>query len=111
MKKLILICLSCCLLATTLEAQVPTSIKDTTDKKSQMRDYLKKTLPQSNFSHKTSTGNIYILPYDNMPCLVPDMNNLAKMPNSIERFPESRMPNAIPRRQLIPKPNNNKKSP
>lgn len=111
MKKRILTCLSCCVLATTVQAQVPSLIKDTTDKKSQLRDYLNKTPPQSIFSHETSIGNIYTLPYDNMPCVVPNITNIAKMPNSIQQLPQAWMPNAIPRRELIPKPKSNKKSP
>jgi hypothetical protein len=60
-------------------------------------------IDQGSYSHSTSKGKVYILPYDNMPCLVPHMNQVAQMPNSLQKQPESRMPNAIPRRQLIPK--------
>ena len=60
-------------------------------------------LLQGTYSHSTSKGKVYILPYDNMPCLVPDMQQVAPMPGSIQKLPESRMPNVIPRQELIPK--------
>lgn len=57
-------------------------------------------LPQATYSHTTSRGKVYNLPIDNMPCLVPDMNQVAPMPGY--KMPEGRMPNAIPRQPLIP---------
>lgn len=65
--------------------------------------FTKTLIDQGSYSHSTSKGKVYILPYDNMPCLVPDMNQVAPMPGSLQKLPESRMPNAVPRRQLIPK--------
>lgn len=60
-------------------------------------------LLQGTYSHSTPRGKVHILPYDNMPCLVPDMNQVAPMPGSVEKVPDSRMPNAIPRQDLIPR--------
>lgn len=58
-------------------------------------------LRQGTFSHRTDRGDIYILPYDNMPCLVPNMRNLAQMPGSSERMvPKDNMPNVTPRYRL-----------
>jgi hypothetical protein len=57
-------------------------------------------LPQAKYSHTTSRGKVYNLPIDNMPCLVPDMDQVAPMPGY--KMPEGRMPNAIPRQPLIP---------
>jgi hypothetical protein len=71
----------------------------------------KKFIEDGQFSHPTSRGKVYILPIDNMPCLVPDMNYIRPMPGSYKKFPESRMPNALPRQKLIPDDNRQKKSP
>jgi hypothetical protein len=61
-------------------------------------------LPKAKYSHTTSKGKVYILPYDNMPCLVPDMKQVRPMPGS--KMPEGNMPNALPRLQVIPKSKN-----
>lgn len=61
------------------------------------------------YSHRTSKGNVYILPQDNMPCLVPDKQNVAAIPNlpSEKYLPNpslpslNNMPNAFGQRQLI----------
>ena len=85
-------------------AQAPSVTLDTVDRKSQLSTAIKnKLLSQGSFSHTTPRGMVYTLPYDNMPCLVPHMNQVVPMPGSIQKVPESRMPNAIPRRELIPK--------
>lgn len=90
-------------------AQMPSNIVDTLDKKSQLSGSIKnKAVSQGSFSHATSRGNIYTLADDNMPCLVPNMNHVVPMPGSIQKVPESRMPNAIPRRQIIPEQKNHK---
>ena len=101
---------SCALLiSNALLAQGPSATFDTTDRRSQAEAWKKNSLiSQGKFSHTTPKGKVYILPYDNMPCLVPDMQKVAQMPGSTQKLPESRMPNAIPRRELIPK---QKKSP
>ena len=65
-------------------------------------------LPQATFSHQTSRGKVYTLPIDNMPCLVPDMQQVSPMPGQ-RYFPEGRMPNAIPRQRIIPEEKENKK--
>ncbi len=95
-----------------LFAQRSLSIIDTLDKR-----FPKVIAPNKNFtedgqfSHTTSRGKIYMLPIDNMPCLVPNMDYIRPMPGSYNKFPESKMPNAIPRRNLIPQGNKQKKSP
>ena len=87
-----------------LIAQMPSTTLDTTDKRSLGPAQMKNTLlSDGKFSHTTSKGKVYILPYDNMPCLVPDMQKVAQLPGSTQKLPESRMPNATPRRDLIPK--------
>ena len=95
-----------CMFITGLSfAQMPSArIVDTTHKK--VRDGLiTSLLVEGRFSHHTSKGKVYILPDDNMPCLVPDMEQTAKMPGSTQPMPENRMPNVIPPRRLIPKEN------
>ena len=56
-------------------------------------------LSESKFSHTTSKGKVHILPYDNMPCLVPNMHKVTPMPGSVQPQPNSKMPNALPRRK------------
>ena len=65
-------------------------------------------LPQSKFSHNTSKGKIYTLPYDHMPCLVPDMDQVARMPQ--HNMPLGKMPNAVPLQPLIPGEEKEKKN-
>lgn len=57
-------------------------------------------LEKARYSHTTSKGKIYIMPYDNMPCLVPDMKG-TRMPGTTP--PLQDMPNATPKQELIPK--------
>lgn len=59
-------------------------------------------LPQAVFSHKTSKGSIYNLPVDNMPCLVPGMDKVSRMPGKYFILPESKMPNVMPKQRIIP---------
>ena len=59
-------------------------------------------IPQAVFSHNTSRGKIYTLPIDNMPCLVPDMNQVSRMPGVMPPA-DNRMPNAIPQQPIIPR--------
>lgn len=59
-------------------------------------------LPQATFSHNTSKGKVYTLPIDNMPCLVPDMKQVSRMPGIYPPV-DSRMPNALPKQQIIPR--------
>ncbi|MBC7827317.1 MAG: hypothetical protein H7122_06205 [Chitinophagaceae bacterium] len=85
-------------------AQIPSVTIDTSDRKGPLRGAVKNSLLSlGRVSHTTSRGTIYSLPYDNMPCLVPHMDQLARMPGSIQRVPENKMPNAMPRREMIPK--------
>ena len=105
MKKLMFV-LGSIFIVAALQAQTPSPTVDTVNKKHQNVMFLNSTLlQQGSFSHSTPKGDVYILPYDNMPCLVPDMKQVAPMPGSIQKVPESRMPNATPRRELIPKRN------
>ncbi len=80
--------------------KMPVSI-DTTGER--FNDLIKQRglLPQASFSHNTSKGKIYILPIDNMPCLVPDMNQVSRMPGAYA-YPEGRMPNLFPKQRVIP---------
>jgi hypothetical protein len=59
-------------------------------------------LPQATFSHNTSKGKVYTLPIDNMPCLVPDMDQVSRMPGQYFT-PDNRMPNVMPKQEIIPK--------
>jgi hypothetical protein len=60
-------------------------------------------LPLATYSHTTSRGKIYTLPVDNMPCLVPDLKQVKRMPEKgIPLLPEKRMPNGVPRQKIIP---------
>jgi hypothetical protein len=51
------------------------------------------------FSHRTSKGAIYILPIDNMPCLVP--YETSKMPGQYN-YKVPKMPNPSPRYRIEP---------
>ena len=90
----------CVIAATNLKAQSPLTTIDTANRSQLMATRL---LEEGKYSHTTSRGKVYTLPYDNMPCLVPRMNDLAPMPGAQQRYPQGKMPNAVPRRQLIPK--------
>ena len=94
------ICLLC--VAKVVSAQPPSVTVDTTYKilPDAKRNSL---LSQGSFSHNTSKGKVYTLPPDNMPCLVPDMQKVVPMPGSYQKAPQNRMPNILPRRELIPK--------
>jgi hypothetical protein len=63
---------------------------------------LRGQLPQATFSHNTARGKVYTLPVDNMPCLVPDMNKVGRMPGQYA-IPEGRMPNVMPKQEIIPR--------
>ena len=81
-------------------------LKDTTDKRiRQLRDNLAKsrlTEMQGRNSHTTSRGTVYILPTDNMPCLVPDPSLTVAMPNFYKHDSTNR--------QRMPNPGLRKKS-
>lgn len=87
-----------------LTAQMPSVALDTSDKKYPFTGTTKNNLLTGGiFSHATARGKVYTLPYDNMPCLVPDMNQVSRMPVLIQKMPDNRMPNATPLREMIPK--------
>ena len=54
-----------------------------------------KTWPKPVYSHDVPIGKVYTMPYDNMPCLVPDRKKLASMPCAMPDV-ISPMPNATP---------------
>ena len=88
--------------ATLLAAAQDTSPTVDTTRKRTPTTFKNNLLEEGKFSHSTSKGKVYILPYDNMPCLVPNTDQVARMPGSIQRAPQNRMPNAMPKRRLIP---------
>jgi hypothetical protein len=59
---------------------------------------------RAKFSHNTPNGSVYDLVYDNMPCLVPELKGTEKMPvrKLKNENPVDRMPNTIPRVNVIP---------
>ena len=64
-------------------------------------------LARATYSHTTSKGKVYTMPYDNMPCLVPDMKQVSEMP--IHEMPQGRIPNIVPKQPLLPRDSNGKK--
>ncbi|MFT3823103.1 MAG: hypothetical protein QM731_04250 [Chitinophagaceae bacterium] len=61
------------------------------------------TLAQAVYSHQTSRGKVYTMQPDNMPCLVPDMKQVASMPD-YQPDPTFRnyIPNPYRSQKLIP---------
>jgi hypothetical protein len=59
-------------------------------------------LSRAKLSHTTDKGKVYIMPIDNMPCLVPDVKRSAPMP-TIRPVPDKRMPNPFRTSPVIPK--------
>lgn len=59
-------------------------------------------LAQARLSHSTDQGKVYLMPIDNMPCLVPNAKKVVPMPG-IRPAPRSRMPNAFPGVPAVPK--------
>lgn len=54
------------------------------------------------FSHSTANGSVYNMAPDNMPCLVPNMNKVERMPiGSSSKKNIDRMPNAIPKNKIV----------
>jgi hypothetical protein len=75
-------------------SSLPTALTDTSELRKQPLLALKNNnlwLSKARFSHTTDKGQVYTMPIDNMPCLVPDMKKAAPMP--IHRMPKQRMPN------------------
>ena len=71
---------------------------DTINSQKKFMDYyrnFKKPGPGPLYSHDAAIGKVYTMPYDNMPCLVPDKNQLAPMPCA-KPTPQGSMPNATP---------------
>lgn len=76
-----------------------------TTKQKELLDQLQ-TLRRQNsasLSHRTSSGRVYQMKPDNMPCLVPNMDQLATMP--VKPMPGSPgvMPNPLKRGETVPK--------
>jgi hypothetical protein len=59
-------------------------------------------LAQARLSHTTDQGKLYLLPIDNMPCLVPDTKKVIPMPG-IRPSLKSRMPNGFRNDPVVPK--------
>lgn len=82
-------------------SSTPKVWKDTSDKKIQkMREELirrRLAEAQGRYSHTTPAGKIYVLPPDNMPCLVPDSTLTIAIPNINPKHPETEppMPNPL----------------
>ena len=55
------------------------------------------------YSHRTAKGKVYMLPYDNMPCLMPDSSYYSRMPVRTLPGYRNRMPNLTPQYRLKPK--------
>ena len=105
--KHLLSCAALLFVAKLLTAQEPHITIDTADKKTLFPGTMNNSfLKQGTYSHTTSKGKVYTLPYDNMPCLVPNMRTVTPMPGSVQKAPGNKMPNATPRRELIPKQEN-----
>ncbi len=61
------------------------------------------SFPKATLKESSAWGNIYTLPVDNMPCLVPDIGLFKPIPNSaIKGFPYSLMLNPFKKEYLIP---------
>jgi hypothetical protein len=58
-------------------------------------------LSKARFSHSTDKGDVYIMPTDNMPCLVPDVKKSARMP--MRKLPQKPMPNPYHPNPQVPK--------
>lgn len=63
----------------------------------------RESLPQAKLSHTLPNGSkVYLLPQDNMPCLVPNMDHYG-MPNvSIQKDFAIKIPNAVTPYNIIP---------
>lgn len=59
---------------------------------------MKPWLDSNRISHRTWRGQVYKMPIDNMPCLVPDKNKTEQF-WGVKPAPESRMPNAFRRKK------------
>ena len=113
-----LILMSCILLSPTVFSQV--KLDDQTYKQGQ--DILKKhkkpilsaqtnkssfAFPQAKRIDSTSMGIVYALPKDQMPCIVPDMDQFQSMPNVGSNLNVKtqfkKIPNPYPIYPLIPK--------
>ncbi|GAB2810485.1 hypothetical protein [Ferruginibacter profundus] len=62
--------------------------------------------PKAKLICETTSGKIYAMPQDNMPCLVPDMSLLNAMPVYATPLANGTMPNAIPKQDYFTTPTN-----
>jgi hypothetical protein len=63
-------------------------------------------MPQPKFPYETNTGKVYILPLDDMPCLVTSIqSNMPVYKNS----PKTYIPNALQENEIIVTPHSEKK--
>ncbi len=57
-------------------------------------------LPVPKLTGIAPLGNLYAMPPDNMPCLVPNFADQNSMPVSVTPFASPFIPNSLPRQQL-----------
>jgi hypothetical protein len=66
--------------------QIPDSLKNfKANNRDALREQLQHDIQRKKLQNNllaNSQGNVIILPLDNMPCIVPDTNSVAKMPNA-----------------------------
>jgi hypothetical protein len=61
------------------------------------------SLPQARLLYNTDKGKVYALPFDNMPCLVPDEMYSFNYPKNYKQYyPKGSIPNPYSRYDLIP---------
>lgn len=59
--------------------------------------------PKAKLLGENANGKIFILPKDNMPCLVPDLNKIIKIPNALSlEIGFMYIPNPYQQKQVIP---------
>jgi len=58
--------------------------------------------PKATLIATNNLGKIYVLPKDNMPCLVPNISQVTAMPNARKYFDNSLMLNPYKTEEIIP---------
>jgi hypothetical protein len=78
-------------------APAPKELNDLFNNPAEKNNNFETTHPGARIINKTSRGTIYSMLPDNMAVLVPDMNQVEKMPNGRRLFnaPGDRMPNPL----------------
>ncbi|MGG9962621.1 hypothetical protein [Ferruginibacter sp. SUN106] len=62
--------------------------------------------PKAMLIGETTSGKIYAMPQDHMPCLVPNMSLQNSMPVYATPFVDTAMPNPIPKQDYFTAPSN-----